>query len=240
MNRDRTSWTLFSLSLLVLVLLGCGGETNFADNEAGGSAVSPQSLDNLKNIVFGMHDFEINANKLPPQGSLDDRTPRFSWRVHILPSLNATDLHGRFKFDEPWDSPHNLEVAKAMPEVFKSPGGDLPAGMTRYQVVMMEGSVFNRKKPLNLGMLSSQDGAAQTIGVVEVNADIAVFWTKPADFQVNPDNPKDGLGGDRDGILAAFMDGTATVLSKDIAPEHLKAMFTADGGEIVPLDTFNK
>ncbi|MEK6237155.1 MAG: DUF1559 domain-containing protein, partial [Planctomycetales bacterium] len=103
-----------------------------------------------------------------------------------------------------------------------------------------EGSVFNRKKSLSLGVLSTLDGSSNTIGIVEVNADKAVFWTKPADFEVTPENLKNGLGGNRDGIHVAIMDGTGRVLIKDIPPDHLKAMFTADGGEIVPIDDYAK
>ena len=43
--------------------------------------------------------------------------------MHILPFLEtANRLYDRFKLDEPWDSPHNIELLKEMPDIYGPEG----------------------------------------------------------------------------------------------------------------------
>jgi len=41
--------------------------------------------------------------------------------VLILPYLGEEALYRQYRFDEPWDSPDNLDVARQMPPVFRCP-----------------------------------------------------------------------------------------------------------------------
>lgn len=47
-----------------------------------------------------------------------------SWRVLLLPYLGLADVYGQYRFDEPWNSPSNSELAELQggaPLFFRSP-----------------------------------------------------------------------------------------------------------------------
>jgi hypothetical protein len=58
----------------------------------------------------------------PPAGATDGATgPAHSWRVLLLPFLDQRSLYSQVRLDEPWDSPANQRLLKAMPEDYRSP-----------------------------------------------------------------------------------------------------------------------
>ena len=62
-----------------------------------------------------------NGQCFPPAVIEKDGKPLLSWRVALLPYMNEDALYKQFHLDEPWDSPHNLELAKTVPFNFQSP-----------------------------------------------------------------------------------------------------------------------
>lgn len=83
--------------------------------------VHEQTRRKLHTLVKGILDHE-KETKLFPLASTSDANgkPLLSWRVTILPQLGYSELYKRFHHDEPWDSPHNLELLPLMPEVYRS------------------------------------------------------------------------------------------------------------------------
>jgi prepilin-type processing-associated H-X9-DG protein len=80
------------------------------------------------------------------------------------------------------------------------------------------------------------DGTSQTILAVEVAPDHAVEWTKPADWEVDLNDPTRGLkrgDGDSHGgtFAAAYCDGHVETMSIGLSPDVLKARLTKAGGE---------
>jgi hypothetical protein len=70
--------------------------------------------------------------------------------------------------------------------------------------------------------------------LVEADADRAVVWTKPDDWQYDAKNPRSGLGGLRPGgWLAGWADGHVSFVSDGADDETLRAWFTRAGGERV-------
>ncbi|MEK6233278.1 MAG: hypothetical protein N2C14_01050, partial [Planctomycetales bacterium] len=65
MNHERTSWTLLSLSLLVLVLLGCGGGTDVADKTDADKANPDGSAAEGSNVDASDSATDSNAAKPP-------------------------------------------------------------------------------------------------------------------------------------------------------------------------------
>ena len=83
-----------------------------------------------------------------------------------------------------------------------------------------------------------RDGLSHTIVLVEADADRAVPWTKPADWECDPEHPLAGLGDAHPGgFNAAFADGSVLFLSKSIDPKIFYALLTIAGGEAID---FNK
>ena len=94
-----------------------------------------------------------------------------------------------------------------------------------------------------LGMRDIQDGASQTILVVDVHNN-GITWTEPRDldaetlnYQINAPGGSDLQGPHPGGINVLFGDGAVRFLHESTDPEVLKAMTTRSGGE-PPGDVF--
>jgi hypothetical protein len=80
------------------------------------------------------------------------------------------------------------------------------------------------------------DGTSNTILIVE--AGNAVPWTKPEDLHYAADEPLPELGGlFRDVFHAAFADGYVHTLTKKYDETTLRAAITANGGEVLDIET---
>ncbi len=194
-----------------------------------------QSLNNMKNISLAFLNHENIHRKFPRRASYDENGKALlSWRVHILPLVDEQALYKQFHLDEPWDSEHNKALIPKMPAVYRNPNRQLDF-KTNYLVPVGKGTIFEKQESLTLGEIT--DGTSNTVVLVEGNRDQAVTWTKPIDLELDADNPLFGLGGIRPNVfLAAFADASARPIATAIDPKVLRAIFTANGGEIVRLD----
>jgi hypothetical protein len=125
-----------------------------------------------------------------------------------------------------------------MPEIYKSPlSKNKEPGRTNYLLPVGNGAGFSADQPTSISDIS--DGTAKTIMVVEADDDHGVIWTKPDDWQFDPNNPAQGLGHLNDGyFLAAFFEGSSKVISASIDPKVLKALFTRAGGEVIDTSSY--
>jgi hypothetical protein len=199
--------------------------------EARAAARRTQQANNMRQIGLAMLNYEAVNRHFPPAAIVKDGKPLLSWRVAVLPLLGETDLFKQFHLDEPWDSAHNLEVAKTMPAVYQSPDGP-GEGKTRVMVFTGKGAAFDGGK--TIGFADIRDGTSATIMCVEAGADKAVPWTKPEDLPFDPQKPSAALGKvSPDGFLAAFFDGHVQRLKVD--DPTLKALITPNGGEAIDM-----
>jgi hypothetical protein len=120
-----------------------------------------------------------------------------------------------------------------MPEVFALTAQLASQGKTTYLGVAGEKAMFPPdNKPLTIRDVT--DGTAWTTWVVEVDDAHAVVWTKPEDFDYDPNNPSAGLLGHFPrGFPALFVDGSARLLPAGIDSKTLNALFTRNGGEVI-------
>ncbi len=163
-----------------------------------------------------------------------------SWRVHILPYIEQDTLYKKFKLDEPWDSKHNKELIKEMPSIYKVVGGmKVDDGKTCYLVPTGDDTAFPKGEAGStngLSLTAFSDGLSNTLMTVEAAPDKAVPWTKPEDWEFDPDKPNKGLIGHRpNAFLAGFADGSVRRIPKSIKDETLKAIFTRAGAEVVAI-----
>lgn len=85
---------------------------------------------NLTLLSMGLHNFHDAFNSFPlPAKKESDSRDRYaddqgrvllSWRVHVLPYLNETQLYLQFRLDEPCDSPHNQLLIAKMPKIYEA------------------------------------------------------------------------------------------------------------------------
>jgi prepilin-type processing-associated H-X9-DG protein len=191
-----------------------------------------KSSNNLKQMALAILNFESAYGQFPftdrPMGVAH---PGLSWRVAILPYIEADELYKQFKLDEPWDSDHNKKLIEKMPKVFAPPPGvEAKAGHTFYRMFDGPGTMCQVKKISDV-----TDGTSNTLMIVEAGE--PVVWTKPDDLEYDAKKPLPKLGGHfADGFNAVFADGHARFIRKGIDEKVLRALITANGGEPVTLD----
>ena len=229
-DRDLLSWTL----------LGAYDEGLPEDERlhlfdlAEAEAHEAAALNNLKYIGLAMHNYHEKYKSFPAAYSTDnDGRPLLSWRVHILPFLDAQALYEEFHLDEPWDSPHNHTLIEKMPDVFESPGSKHTRdGLTNYLTVRGEKTVFPGSKGISFKDIT--DGTSNTLMTVEVVDEKAVIWTRPQDMKLDVIAPLNDLVGLRkDRFLAGSADGAVTKVPAGIDRDQLRLWFTRDDGTIL-------
>jgi hypothetical protein len=166
-----------------------------------------------------------------------------SWRVLILPQLGERGLYERYKFDEPWDGPNNIQLASLMPDIFACPA-DPDArlkGETSYLVTVGPGTLFPGKSPMS--SRQSRDDPMTTILVVECPV-VGIIWMQPKDLDAT--RMKFAINGAASGEIGSMhpgganivtLDGTAHFISDLFQDDVLQAMSTANGGEDIPLES---
>lgn len=199
------------------------------------SVASTQTSNNLKQMMLAIHNFESANQTLPTYVELKKKQQAsgLSWRVHILPYVEQLELYNKFKLDEPWDSPHNIQLLDQRPELYKPVLGvgdtdAVPATHTTYLAPVGDKTIFGRDKPI--GFSNITDGTSNTIAIVEVKPEHAIPWTSPEEYRYDPQNPTGKLRVINGRVPAAMLDGSSHALSIDMP---WKDMFTIDGGEVV-------
>jgi hypothetical protein len=156
-----------------------------------------------------------------------------SWRVHLLPFLDQLPLWEQFHIDEPWDSPHNKTLLDKMPDVYRLDSTERTN--TRFQVIRGPNFLFGRASAPRIAECA--DGTRHTILTVVTGPDKAVPWTKPDDFEFDPDRPVASLGSLPDPwIFCEMVDGRVLILKRSIEPAKFLALATPSGKEIIDAD----
>ncbi len=207
-----------------------------AVQQAREAARRSQCKNNLKQIGLALHNYNEAYGCLPPAYIADESgKPMHSWRVLILPFLDAAPLYNQYDFSEPWDGPNNSRLLAQMPPVYACPSHPGTGSYTtKYAGVFGENCVFHGAEPTKFADIT--DGTSNTIMVGE-SANANIPWMKPEDVDVTV-HPSLG---DRDGFSsyhtggAQFLlsDGSVRFLSLSLNPDVLKALFTRNGGETV-------
>ena len=190
---------------------------------------------NLKMIGIAFHNYADTHNRLPQRAVSDKKGKALlSWRVKLLPYLDANDLYEQFHLDEPWDSEHNKPLIDKMPAVFSSAGDEELAkkGKTRFaSPANAEGSLGVKE---GTKFSEIRDGMSNTILAVEARSDSAVIWTKPEDIVIDFKKPLLFLKDSRDGGFLTLMgDGAVRAITDKISIQTLKALVTRAGRESV-------
>lgn len=214
-----------------------------AVQQARTAARRSQDKNNLKQIGLAFHNFHDVYRHFPAAASVDAKGKKLlSWRVHILPFVEAAPLYEQFHLDEPWDSDHNKKLIEKMPEVYASPHDpELTAkGKTRYVAPRGKGTMFEGdgktegNVPQGKSVRDILDGTSNSIMILVAKPDAAVIWTKPDDLEIDFKNPLKSLSGSAlQGFHALFGDGTVRFISDNINADVMKALLTINGGETV-------
>jgi prepilin-type N-terminal cleavage/methylation domain-containing protein len=241
LRRIKRCFTLIELLVVIAIIAVLIGLLLPAVQKVREAAARSTSSNNLKQIALAVHNYnDAYQGRLPAHAiySKDGRTPLLSWRVAILPFVEANDLYRQFRLDEPWDSEHNKKLIPLMPKVYLAPNAPptKEPGLTYYQVFVGGGAVWN-KGPVPPGLPRTfVDGTANTILIAEAGE--PVIWTKPDDLKYDPAKPLPKLGNawNRAGSLVAMGDGSVRMVAPTVTEKTLRAAITAAGGETLGPD----
>ncbi len=191
------------------------------------------ALNHLKAIALAMHNYNSTYNGFPAAAICDKKTgkPLLSWRVAILQYIGEEALYKQFKMDEPWDSEHNLKLAKNMPKVYFNPKANKPGdNKTHYRLFYGKGAAFELNKTSSLATFT--DGTSNTLMVVE--AEEPVVWTNPNDFAYDPTKALPKMLSIDGKFSAAYGDGHVQTFKMPIDQEILKLLIQKNDGKPIP------
>lgn len=197
------------------------------------AAQRASSTNNLKQIGLAMHNYEATYNGFPAAAICDKKTgkPLLSWRVSILPYIEQEALYKQFKMDEPWDSEHNLKLAKNMPKIYFHPKANKPGDdKTHYRLFFGKGAAFELNKISSIANIA--DGTSNTIMVVE--AEEPVVWTNPIDLAFDPTKALPKMLSIDGKFSAAYCDGSVRTFKMPIDPEIFKLLIQRNDGKPIP------
>ncbi len=194
---------------------------------------SNREINQLKQLGIAMHNWHDNYQVFPAHANYSpDGKPLLSWRVHILPYIEQSNLYSEFHLDEPWDSEHNRKLIARIPDIYRFPGSKADAGKTCYVLPILKseaGITTGTKYGVKIQELT--DGTSNTALIVAVDDERAVTWTQPADWEVDTDNPLAGLRTLRNAYVVLFADGSVRRLTTTVAKEEWWKALTKAGGE---------
>jgi len=196
---------------------------------------------NLKQFGLAMHNYLAVNGTFPPAYTVDANGRKMhSWRALLLPYFEAgsiqRELDIKYDYTQPWDSPHNQQLANKMPTVFRCPKNrkDTP-NTTSYVAIVGNQTLwpFDRGRPVQ----EIQDGLTNTIAIVEITgADIP--WLEPRDlpfdeltFRLNDPAGNDPSSKHGRIVQVLMAVGSARELSDEMSPAELRALLTVDGDE---------
>jgi hypothetical protein len=172
-----------------------------------------------------MLNYHDKHGQLPPAVVYGaDGRPLHSWRVLILPFINQDDLYKQFKLDEPWDSPHNIQLLSKMPPQFEplpSKARTMPPFHTICHVFVGKGTAFDGSAGLRL-KADFPNGTNNTILIVEAGKPVP--WTKPEELIYDPQGPLPELKGEfKNRFRVATADGSTRSIYLSMSEKTLRA-----------------
>ncbi|MBC8875479.1 MAG: DUF1559 domain-containing protein [Planctomycetes bacterium] len=205
-----------------------------------------QCYNNIKQIVLALQNYHDDFGAFPPSYLADEeRRPKHSWRVLLLPYLDAKDVYDQYRFEEPWDSPHNISLQDEIPPAFQCPSFVLDHRrqatntphfqcLTNYVVISDPSGIFDASNASQISDVT--DGTSVTVLVAEVR-NHAVHWLKPSDVSLDDIisdlivSSDDSRANHTGGLLFGMADGSVQFISADTDVDSIRALVTKAGGE---------
>lgn len=212
---------LLCTGILVALLVPAIGQARMA-------AQRMQSSNNLKQIALALHNYHDTFGTFPPAYIPDeDGKPMHSWRVLILPFVEANHIYDQYDFSQPWDSPANLQACQTMPGAYISPalGADDMAERTTYVAISGPKTVLGTEQGHSLSKIAA--GSSNVMMVVEDTTN-PVPWYKPVDISPQALTSKNFDDQYFHGIQAAMADGAVHFFPED-SKQQVQGMMSIDG-----------
>jgi hypothetical protein len=136
---------------------------------------------NLKRISLALQDYADVHGAYPPAVlKSPEGDPLHSWRVLLLPYVGEEELYERFRLDEPWNSPHNIELKDRIPDLYRCPSDDSKPCFTSYLAVVDDDCGLYIRDPKT----SKLPGPCGVAAIIETTGR-EVLWIEPIDLTVD-------------------------------------------------------
>jgi hypothetical protein len=202
-----------------------------------------KAKNNIRQLSLAMFNYEASFGYFPGDFYHDGKKlTEWSWRVQILPYIEATNPSPQLSMTKAWNDPANLKKLEAMemPKVFEHPGRPAPKGHTYFRIFTLPKNAKGIDRPFfkegerGPRIVDITDGIANTFMIVE--AAEAVPWYKPDVLAYDGKLPLPQLGDkEADLFLAAMGDGSVRTLKPSkLGEKTLRALITITGGEVIP------
>ncbi len=233
----------FALAAAILVLLGGVGLLTLAGilfwfvPRLALDARSLACRGHLEELGLALEAYHDDHGCYPPAWLCDAQgEPQHSWRVLLLPYVGGQLTYEKYRFDQPWNSPHNRELVGDMPSIYGCPASpESSAGRTNYLAVVGPGLFFDPQAARHRGDVS--DPAWSTIVLVE-SVEQGICWMEPRDLareqlalRVNRFDQPALSSFHVDEVEVLLANGAAIALTSQTPPEQLSAALTIAGGE---------
>lgn len=231
-------WKRYGCAVVAAVILvGGGGWLCVAVREAREAALASCAQCPLNQLQLALHNYHDTYGCFPPAHVADSQgRPMHSWRVLLLPLIDQRELYEAYRFDEPWNGPHNAQLADRMPEIFHIDSEPESRSRTNIVALVGPGTAFPGAKCTRIEDFA--DGLDNTILLAEIAAsDIA--WLEPRDldvremsFTANDQSRPSISSARRRGPYVVLGDSVAAhSVSSSLRPETLRALTTIAGRE---------
>lgn len=165
--------------LMVLVALG-GLMLGVSEWLARPSRYNDRCQANLRAIGMALQRYQADHGSYPPAFVADAAgRPIHSWRALLLPYLDEPALARAYRRDEPWDGPHNAQLAGLVPEAYRCPA-HAAWGCSSYAVVVGPGTAW--PGPVGITAARITDGTA----ILAVELEGGIPWLEPRDLTAVP------------------------------------------------------
>jgi type II secretory pathway pseudopilin PulG len=159
----RPAFTLFQLLIVIAILAILLGLLLPAVQKVRQAAARTQSMNNLKQLMLGVHNYHDTNGTFPP--GVDDKN--FSAATKLLPYIEQQNLYNRIDFKKDIDDKANAQWRGIPIKVFLSPQDPLlmvknNLGATNY---LFNDQVFFLNSKLKLTEIT--DGTSNTVAIGE-------------------------------------------------------------------------
>jgi hypothetical protein len=236
-STQRPKWRVRVVTIAALGVVGGGflalgwrGLTDVRDALDGA-----QCKNSMKQIVMALHNYHDEYDCFPPAAVYGpDGRAWHSWRVLIIPHLGVHNPPRGYRFDEPWDSEHNLAFAtENAGAVFHCPSDDADFDETSYLAITGDRAMWPAGGESGT-IANVPDSLWRTLMVVEVS-DSGVLWTEPRDLRLDEMtfavNAKKGFGprsGHNKCVEAGMADGACRCITSETPPEIVRSLAIRD------------
>ncbi|MBI3862094.1 MAG: DUF1559 domain-containing protein, partial [Planctomycetia bacterium] len=199
---------------------------------------------NLQQIAAALQAYHEQYKSFPPAHVLGpDGEPYRSWRVVLLPFLDEQNLYDQYRFDEPWNGPHNRTLIEQIPKLYACPSatGQKP-GTTNYLAVVGRGTCWPEQYSIRYEDI--HDGTSNTVQLVE-SSNSSVQWLEPRDIAYREAQSHGKPAGhptpsskhlsatnanSQGGFHVTLADGSVKFLNHQIDPKIFRSLLSINGG----------